>query len=164
MSWQDDIDAAHAEKRRAEKAKQEADQAARSAESERLARVEPQLAALEQVRTALVRSKWPGAHRSRERLFQPQRVAEMPVTEIVEQSGDNETGFVEVMASITYYKHPSPAEALIFVKAGTYVISGENRVGNVLFSGSRWQELTPDLIKRAAARYCVTRGVQLSLE
>jgi hypothetical protein len=164
MSWQGDIVAALSEKHDTEEAKQRADQAARSAEAKRLAQLEPQLVALEQVRAALVRSNWPGAHRSRQGMFRAQRVATMLVTEIVEDSGDHETGLVKVTAHITYHKYPMSEDMLIFANAGIYDSWNERRVGHVWFSGSRWAELTPELIKRAAARYCVTHNVELSLE
>jgi hypothetical protein len=48
------------------------------------------------------------------------------------------------------------------VRAG-YSVS-EKRVGHVKLIGDRWHQLTPELVKRAAVWYCVTRNVELSLE
>lgn len=153
-----------AEKREAEEAKQKADFAEQSAEAETRRRLEPQLAALEQVHAALVRWNWPGASRSRRGPFRVQCVAEMAVTEIAEQTGDHETGFREITAKIMYFKYPGTGEALIQVRAGTYSVFSEKRIGHVRLIGGRWRQLTPELIKRAAARYCITRKVEFSLE
>ncbi len=164
MTWDDDIAAARVEKREAEEEKQRAAKAARSAESEQLARLEPQLAALATVRAALGRSGWLGAYRSREGLFRVQCVAEMPVTEIVDEVGDHETGHRKITADIVYMKHPRDDGAVILVRVGISSVFSDRLIGDIQVIGDRWQELTPELIKRAAARYCVTHNVELSLE
>jgi hypothetical protein len=163
MSWQDDIAAARVEKERAElEARQQATDA-QAADAERLARLQPQLAELKRVYSALCRQNWPAAYRTRYGLFRRHVSAEMEVPEIVEKVY-GESGFAMVTARIRYSKYPSSYGVKITVQAGNYSSIGSERVGDIELRGSRWHEVTPDLIRRAAARYCVTHGVELALE
>lgn len=161
MSWQDDIDAVRAEKRQKKEAELAEKQAKEAAEAERLACLDPLLIALYEVREALDRRRWPAAHRSRQGFFRWQYTAEMSVPEIAEE-GYSEGSHYTLRASIVYHKYPSYGDELILVRAGTSLV-GEERIGKVRFIGRMWRELTPALVKRAAARYCVEHKVDLGL-
>jgi len=161
MSWQDDVDAVYAEKRR-EKEAQLAERDAKSAtEIERLARLDPLLKALYQVHNALNQRHWPAAYRSRQGLFRLQCSAEMSVPEITEE-GYNEGSRYRLTASIIYYRYPSSGDELIMVRAGAN-IGADECIDKVRFIGKLWGGLTPALVKRAAARYCVEHKVDLGL-
>jgi hypothetical protein len=163
MSWEDELAAAQVEIKRSEEARHAKARADKAAEEARGARLDEPVAELVRIRAALEEANWPGAATSREGLFRIQRVAEMPVSEIVTQAGDYETGLVDLTARILYYKYPAHDGLVVQVQAGTPDSWTRERAGAVEFLGSRWREVTPELMIRAAARYCVTRSVALSL-
>jgi|HubBroStandDraft_1064217.scaffolds.fasta_scaffold442768_2 hypothetical protein len=163
MAWEDELAAARIEIKRSDDARHAKARANRAAEEARDGRFNEPVAELLRIRAALEQAHWPRAATSREGMFRIQRVVEMPVMEIVTREGDHETGLVDLTARILYYKYPAHDGPVICVQAGTLDSWTRERAGAVEFLGSRWREVTPELMIRAAARYCVTRSVALSL-
>lgn len=167
MSWQDDLAAVRAEQDPVEHEAMQRAIDAQAAAASRLADLQPRLAELKRVHAALCRQKWPGAYRSPFRLgdglVRRQVMAQMEIPEIIEKI-HGESDFTMVKARIYYYKYPSSERVKVSVLAGHPSSLGHEQEGDIELRGSRWREVTPALIKRAAARYCVRHGVELALE
>lgn len=174
MDWDAEVEAA----RKANQARLEAEQDEARAEedaiAEREARRNELCVALEQVRAALVRADWPAASWHRPgfvswlkiaHTLRGQTSAHMRATEIEETIYNESNTATTRYAEITYYKHPDIYDGhLISVRAGLAgPIREEFRVRDVRFIGTSLSRLTPELVLRAAARYCGENAVSLDV-
>lgn len=174
MDWDAEVEAAHKEKQARLHAEAEKAAAEEQAIAERDALRDALCVAVEQVRDALVRADWPAASWHRPgfvswlklaHVLRGQTTAHMRATEIEEIIHDESNRATTRYAEITYYKYPDIYDGhLIWVKAGYGgVIREEFRLRDVKFLGSQLNRLTPELVLRAAARYCGEHEVSLDL-
>lgn len=174
MDWEAEVETA----RKAKQARLEAEEEKAKAEEEAIAKRDARRNALcvsvEQVRDALDRANWPAASWHRPgfvswlklvHTLRGQTTAHMRATEIEEIIHDESNRATTRYAEITYYKYPDIYDGhLIWVKVGYGGIMREEfRVRDVKFLGTQINRLTPELVLRAAARYCGENDVSLDL-
>jgi hypothetical protein len=173
MDWDAEIEAARKEKQARLHAEAEKAAAEEQAIAERDERRDALCVAVEQVRDALVRANWPAADWYRPgfvswlklaHVLRGQTTAHMRITEIEEVIHDESNRATTRYAEITYYKYPDIYDGhLIWVKGGFGAMREEFRVRDVKFLGTQLYRLTPELVLRAAARYCGEHEVSLDL-
>jgi hypothetical protein len=174
MDWDAEVTRARRLKEEAARAELAEADAAASAAAAEAARWDELCDALDAVRNALVRADWPAAGWFRPafhtygtllRTIRGQTYVTMRVTEIAEVVYGEGTGGVEQIAEITYYKHPDIYSGnLIRVTAGLAgPMRDERELRKIKFIGTYLYRLTPELVIRAAARYCGEHRVDLDL-
>lgn len=87
----------------------------------------------------------------------------MRITEHTETIHGEGTGSVQRAAEITYYKYPDIYDGhVVWITAGLGgVLRDEFRLRDMKFIGTELDRLTPELVIRAAARYCGENDVAL---
>lgn len=175
MDWDAEVDRARRLKQEDLAAEQNREKTAVAATSSREAERHALCDALERVRNALIRADWPAAVFYRPgfvsyskliHTLRGQTYAEMRITEVTETIHGEGTEPVQRAATITYYKYSDIYDGhLVYVTAGLGGPMRDTfRFRDVKFVGTELCRLTPDLVIRAAARYCGENDVTLDVQ